>query len=411
MLDPAHDRIRNEHRRLGPNERRVLDVIRHHAPISRTDVSKVTGLSAATIGRIAGRLLLDDVLVETGKIISGLGRPSILLEVNAARGAVIAIELDGDHVIAAVADLTGHIVWHESNEQQGSTEDTYRAIIDALNGAREEATSLGMPIAALTIGIPAIIDQRRGLALAGPRVQWTEFEIIKHLEREIDIPLIVDNDVNLAAIGHHWCGDAIANENFAIFTIGAGTGGAVVAGGRLVRGHRNAAGEFGYIVTDSRDVFQQPELAGGSLEEIVSDSGIVRLAKNALAESNGASSLDANTLSRASQVIDAASAGDAIALVVMDQVARHLAVAVIGVATVVAPEAIIIDGSVGRKLDPFLDGLREAVQRRVPNPPRVQVAEKASQATLHGAIAVGLDLAWSTQLPERIQAPEAALIG
>lgn len=411
MLDPAHNRIRNEHRRLGPNERRVLDVIRHHAPISRTDVSKVTGLSAATIGRIAGRLLLDDVLVETGKIISGLGRPSILLEVNATRGAVIAIELDGATITAAVADLTGNVVWQQATEHNAVEENAYQSMLLAVETAQTEATSLGMPVAALTIGVPAIIDQDSGLALTGPRVQWTEFEIIKHLEQDVAVPLIVDNDVNLAAIGHHWCGDAVGSENFAIFTVSAGTGGAVVSGGRLVRGHRNAAGEFGYMVTDSRDVFQQPELAGGTLEDVVSEAGIVALGRKLLAEDSGTSVLDARTLVNANQVIDAARNGDAMAEVIMDQVARHLAVAIIGVANVVAPEAIIIDGTVGRQLEPFLDKLREAVRRRVPNPPNVRVATKLSQASLHGAIAVGLDLAWTTQLPEQIQTPEAALIG
>lgn len=411
MLDSINDRIRNEHRRLGPNERRVLDVIRHHAPISRTDVSKITGLSAATIGRIAGRLLLDDVLVETGKIISGLGRPSILLEVNATRGAVVAIELDSDKITVAVADLTGRIVWHQATEQMEAERDAYQLILSCLHDAQREASHLGMPIAALTVGVPAIVDQERGLALSGLRVQWTEFKIIEQLKQDVDVPLVVDNDVNLAAIGHQWRGDATESENFAIFSIGAGTGGAIVTGGQLVRGHRNAAGEFGYVVTDSRDVFKQPELAGGSLERIVSEAGIVNLANSLLESDPETSVLNGSSALSANQVMSAAKNGDSLANVVMDQVTRHLTVALINVTAIAAPELIIIDGILGRDFEPFLGKVRDAIGNHIPNPPEIRVSTKVAQATLFGAVAVGLEMAWSTQLPDRISASERALIG
>lgn len=411
MLNSINDRVSSEHRRLGPNERRVLDVIRHHAPISRTDVSKITGLSAATIGRIAGRLLMDDVLVETGKIISGLGRPSILLEVNATRGAVVAMEIGLTKITTAVADLNGRLIWQQDTEHDPESSDTYGNVMSCFSNARRHVNELGIPVAAFTIGVPAIVDQERGVTLSGPRPQWTKFQMLQQLESDIDVPLVVDNDANLAAIGHNWRGDASGSEDFAVFTVGSGTGGAIVAGGQIVRGHQNAAGELGYLVTDSRNVFQPPEHSGGALEQIVSEQGIVNLANSLLSTGNETSILSAQGALRSSQVMQAALNGDPLANVVMDQVTRHLAVSIINVTAVAAPNLVIIDGTVGRQLEPFLGKLREAVQRRLPNPPIVTVATKVTQATLFGAVAVGLEMAWSIQLPERILTPEAALIG
>ncbi len=386
----------------GGSDERVLDVIRSNGPISRTGISRITGLSAATIGRVASRFLADEVLIEPRKHVSGIGRPSILLELNAKRASVIAIDLDGEHISVALADLTGEIVWQETS-RTGS--DSYDSIVTSLQTANNRAAAQLTPVAAVSLGVPAVIDQDNGLALAGPYVQWNEFELVRQLSRDITVPFIVDNDVNLAAIGHHWRGDASNVNDFAIFSIGTGTGGAAMSNGMLIRGHRNAAGEFGFMATDPATVMNGEVHTVGSLEQIVSGPGIASLTRALLAKSDGSSQLSRTAVIGSQETIAAATAGDSLALEVMDTVIRHLTVAIIGITCVTAPELIIIEGSVGRSLAPFLDELRQSVGRHVPSLPTIKVATMASKATLTGAISTGLALAWEHRLPDRLSTP------
>ena len=101
---------------------------------------------------------------------------------------------------------------------------------------------------ALAVGVPAIVDPVTGRAVGGPNVHWDGFPLVATWREHLEAPFVVDNDVNLAALGHAWKGDANGRADFVVLSLGSGVGAAVVADGHLLRGRHGAAGEIGFMV-------------------------------------------------------------------------------------------------------------------------------------------------------------------
>ena len=117
------------------------------------------------------------------------------------------------------------------------------------------------------------------MAIGGPNVHWHGFPLVSRLREHLDVPFVVDNDVNLAALGHAWKGDARGFSDFVVLSLGTGIGAAVVVDGRLLKGRNSGAGEVGYMVLD-RDLLGAPrpdEL--GSFETLASGVGFATLAR------------------------------------------------------------------------------------------------------------------------------------
>lgn len=391
--------------RLGPNEQILLNIVRDEGSISRTGLSKLSGISAATVGRVAAKLLAEEVLIEPRKLATPIGRPSVLLEVNASRASVIAITLAKAKISAAVADLAGTILWSATRDFDPRC-DHYDEIIRSVNVAKAESHAAGIPVASVALGVPAIVDSESGRAIAGPHIEWDGFDLTGRLTQDLGIPFVVDNDTNLAALGHQWRGDATGSDNFCVFSIGTGIGGAILSNGQLLRGHRNAAAEFGYLAIDPSKVFSgKPTEAAGSLEHVVSESGITRRALEILATGQAStltSSDDRNSDALTAQtVVEAALEGDAVAVEVIDAVLSQLSVAIANVVCIAGPEIVIIDGPVGKMLGPFAERLQDAVHRLAPGRDQIKMSTTAIQASLLGALTVGLELAWTADLPDK----------
>jgi glucokinase len=249
-----------------------------------------------------------------------------------------------------------------------------------------------MPVRAVVVGIPALIDPVTGLATAGPNVHWQDFDLLDRLGRELADPFEVDNDVNLAALGQAWRGAGRGVGSFVTMSLGTGVGGAVVLDGHLVRGHHNAGGEIGY--------FPMSRGRRASLEDVVSGRALHARAA-ALLGRGVASSLDATTFEVADLFV-AAAGGDLLGRTVVDRLVGDVAMAVAGVVAVVDPERVILDGSIGRALEPWLPGLREAVAAQVFAAPEVVVSGLGRDATITGAVARGLAMVSEIDAPAHL---------
>ena len=237
----------------------------------------------------------------------------------------------------------------------------------------EEADRVGVPVSGLAVGVPAIVDPDTGVGRAGPLVQWDVFDIAAALEGKVSAPFSVENDVNLAALAHAWRGDARHVDDFFTLHLGAGVGGAVVANGSLVKGRHNGAGEVGYLLVD-RDQSRQP-LDGplGGMERAISAHALGARAR-ALAgipvEATGRGGRD--LVGR--ELVAAAAAGDRVAMQVVEELVDHVSMILVAVGSIVDPSLVILDGPVGRALEPWVPSLSAALERRLPRSPRVCVS-------------------------------------
>ncbi|MDQ2934880.1 MAG: ROK family protein, partial [Chloroflexota bacterium] len=281
-----------------------------------------------------------------------------------------------------------------------SAGDAFSTLMAGIDSMRREAHGRGMPVVALAVGVPGILDPESGLARDAPYVGWDDFPVVERLARAVEIPFVVDNDVNLAALAHAWRGDGRRIDNFVTLSVGTGTGAAIVSGGRLLQGHHNGAGEVGYLVV-RRELLGQPITAGlGAFESRASGPGVAARARE-LVTSGHSSSLVLDQITPEAVLIAAAD-GDRLAGSVVEELIDDLAMAIVALVSTVDPELIILDGGLGRSLGPYLGSLLARVAPSVPSVPKIVISSLDHDATVIGAVAAALELARRRTAPASV---------
>ncbi len=384
---------------LEVNEFLVLDYVREHGSTSRPEISRGLELSPASVSRIVGRLLRAGLVVAGGHSPSDGGRPPDVISFNRRAGAVIAIDLGAASCHGALADLAGDVLREETRptRQQGSAFATLLAVVDALTA---EAVREEVPLTALAVGVPAILDPETGFGMAGPSVEWEAFDIVASLSDRVGVPFVVENDVNLAALAQAWRGDGRHTDDFVTLYLGAGVGGAVVANGSLVKGRHNGGGEIGYLLVDRAQSRLPLDGPVGGMEAAISEGTLIARAR-ALARP-GEPAWAAGAAPTAADLFEAARDGDTVALQVVDELLDHVGMALVAVGAIVDPALVILDGPVGRALEPHVPVLVATLERRLPRAPRLVVTRLRGDSTLLGAIAAALQLARRRSAPSAL---------
>ncbi|HEY5104855.1 MAG TPA: ROK family protein [Acidimicrobiales bacterium] len=375
------------------NEFIVLDSVRLARTTTRSELAVQLGLSPASISRIIRRLLNDGLVLEEPGESEGLGRNATVLRFNERAGSVIAIDLGGTKCLGALADLAGNVL-HEERRMSfadGNPEQSLLAIIDSLFNV---ALDLDLPVRSLGIGIPAVLDPDTELVIDGPNVQWQGFDLLGLLRTRIEEPIIVDNDVNLAALGEAWQGSGVGAHSFVTLSLGTGVGAAVVVGGELLRGRHNAAGEVGFLITD-RSQFKN---FGPNLENLVSGAALENRARALVADSLSESELAGTDISPQT-VFEAAARNDSVALQVVNELIENVAMVITAGVAFIDPEIIVLEGSIGRALEPYVRQIEDLVERATGRTPIVSISTLGPNATIVGAIASALLLDIETRTP------------
>jgi glucokinase len=377
---------------LEVNEFLVLDFVRDRQTTTRSQIAAALGLSPASVSRIVRRLI-DAELVREGAPTKTRGRPQVTIIFNARAASVIGIDLGGTKCHGLLADLSGATL-HEvvrPTRQEGAPYPTLAAVLRELD---DRARALGLPVAAAAVGVPAVVEPETGLAIGGPNVHWDGFPIVAELARTTTTPFIVENDVNLAALAHAWRGDARGRSDFAVIALGTGIGAAVVADGQLVKGRHSAAGEVGFLVLD-RSQLREPRSALGAFERLAAGPVLADRYRRALTTA-GRPVPEALT---AATVFEAARTGEPTARSLVDELVERVAMAVIALATVVDPETVVLEGSIGQALRPRVAEIQALVAEHVLVPPEIVVSGLGATATAIGAVAAALQLSRHQRAP------------
>src|SRR4051794_15012883 len=210
----------------------VLDAIRSRGEVTRGQLSSGLGLSDASVSRIVKRLLASGIIDEVPGTTPIRGRTPSILRFVGPVGGVIAVDLGGTRCRGALSDLAGRTV-AEDFRAAGDGPDAAASLLGCIAALRSTAVGLAMPVRAVVVGIPALIDPASGLATAGPNLHWQGFDLLGVLGSELAEPFEVDNDVNLAALGQAWRGAGRGMRSFVTMSLGTGVGGAVVLDGHL----------------------------------------------------------------------------------------------------------------------------------------------------------------------------------
>ena len=258
----------------------IARVVRDQEALSRAAISINLDKSPTTIGRAVDHLISEDIINETGeKERTGVGRPSKLLKFNESFCSVLTVDLRSTEVYAAVTDLAGNILTTAvRNFDSGDTAKSIQDLIELIRNLCQTAVNLP-PIAVLVIGAPSIVNAGGGIIEWAPSLNWTDVPLKKILEEEFPTTVLVENDVNLAALGEFWKGAGRKiNKNMLFVSVGAGIGAGIILNGELYMGSTHAAGEVAYYITDV-NVLRENAGEIGNLESRVGQDGIIRTAQ------------------------------------------------------------------------------------------------------------------------------------
>lgn len=360
------------------NQRTVLEAIRSGAPISRAEISRRAGISKPTVS-LALQALLDAGLVRQTE--PDPGRPTygaVYFDVVAEAGLVLGLDIGARFLRGAICDLRGDVRARQDVEVPAGADPA--VLIDAIADLRRSLTdATGLEPSLLdgaVVGVPGVVEADIG------RVRLTHFAplegavLLDKLEERLGLRVTLENDINLAAVGEQWLGIARGVDDFAFLSIGTGLGAGLMLRGELHRGRNGAAGEVDLI-------------SGGRPEDLDPCAAAVSaLAERFAAESREPTSLAPPYDARA--VFTAARAGDAVALKVVAEEARRIALHIVPIAAVTDVALVVIGGGIGANGDLVLDPIRELLSAWLPFPPAVEVSTLGDAAVLSGALAVGL---------------------
>jgi len=316
------------------NDRAALDLLLGGELLTRSQISEHTGVSKVTVSQMLTRLEERGLVAIAGEQAGGRGPNAALYSVVPSSAYVAGLYMESDLVSAAVADVTGRRVAEASLDPNGADDP-----VELVRGAVERAcASAGVEVArlsALVIGSPGVVDPQTGdprLAVNLPA--WHEGALAA-LRGVLHKPVVIENDVNLAAMAERAAGAAAGADDFVLVWIGGGLGLATILGGRLHRGTAGAAGEIGYLPVHGAPLhtdIRHP--ASGGFQALAGGSAVRALA----AEYGFAAATPA-------EAVQAAVAGSEAFL---DELARRVAVGVASVCVVLDPGLVVLGGEVGR---------------------------------------------------------------
>lgn len=369
------------------NEQRVLETVLRNGPLSRARIARMIGLSKATVSSLMRDLVACGLVREHGQHSGSVGRPSTLYEVVGRAGYVFAADVGGSKVRAGIADPYGEVLVERAVP---TALESGRGLVDQLiglaRGLIEEADLRAGHVWAAGIGIPGVYDAASDRVTSAPNLppDMQDLQIASSLRDGLGIPVEIENDVNLAAIGERWRGLAQNRDHFAAISIGTGIGMGIVLNGELYRGSRGAAGEIDFLPVGSNP-FDGHE-GHGPFEWASAGPFIVQRLEQQVALGEAAS---VDLEKGVEGIFEAAERKDPLALKAVDQEARTVAMAIAAVAAVLDPELVILGGGVGSNPG-LLRPVREYVGRIFPRSIDIVVSALGSAAAFYGAVAVAL---------------------
>jgi predicted NBD/HSP70 family sugar kinase len=250
----------------------------------------------------------------------------------------------------------------------------------------DEAGAVHGPPLALGISAPGIVDQTSGrvTSLAYNVVPEGGFDPLEVIRDRFDLPVLVENNVNLAAVGEKWFGLARGVSTMVFISIGAGIGMGIIIDDEVVRGAHGAAGEIGYLPLVG-DPFNPRHRLHGGLEDEIGAAGIVA----AFNERRGP---DDPQLASVHDVFELAAGGDAVAQTVVESVASRLGTAIATACAILDPELVVLGGGIGAS-PLLLRPVRGSAAALVPITARIETSLLGERAALQGAIAIALNAA------------------
>ena len=332
----------------------LLDVIRRRSPITRAELVSTTGLARSTISQRVDHLIAQGLVGEVGEAVSTGGRPPTMLGFNAGSGIVLVADLGATHSRLAVCDLEATPLAEACRDLDiADGPDIVLAwVLETFDALTTETGHAAHDVRAIGIGVPGPVDFAAGRAVYPPIMPgWDDYPIRDRFEARYGVPVLVDNDVNIMALGEYWVMQPRV-EDLIFVKVGTGIGSGLIVGGNLQRGARGAAGDMGHIQAGSANVMCRCGNPG-CLEASAGGAAIARELR-----ANGHAAIGSR------DVVALVQAGDRDAIQAVRDAGRLIGSVLAATVNLLNPAVISIGGDLAEAGQQLLAGIRETVYQR-----------------------------------------------
>ncbi len=346
----------------------ILELVMKRGPISRTEISHLTGLNIVTVSNYINEFIENGLIIEKGLDISTGGRRPTLVELNSTAGYIIGVGLTALNIVGILVDSKAQVIYEVKKERPSeTTEATIDKLVETVEDILSKSKIEADKINGLGIGIPGVIDEEaqtiRWLGAMGlSMVSISGISLKDIFEKEFDIPTLVEHDAACAVFGERWFEFEPEIKDMIYMYTGIGCG--LILNGQIYRGSTGSAGEVGIFnpVEPKPEIRRQESLNLGTWEL---DLGIAHNAKAALKERAKSKifELAENNpeVINLRLVIEASKAGDKLANELLETAGRHLGKKIAFLVNLLNPEVVVIGGGIEQAGAVFMDSIKRTV--------------------------------------------------
>ena len=372
-------KIRNYNRML------ILDLIRREGIISKAGISRKTGISFSTVGRVIDELISENLIKSSqDKQERGSGRPGELFEFDGKSHFVIGADLGYPNIRGFIADLSGEI--HKEITfpvDTGNGVENYQRLLQLLNQLQQEDGIQIPSIYGVGLGIAGIVDHTSGVVVQSSILGWDNFPLARRLHQATGLPIFLDNDINLITFGEYGFGIGKGSTNMACITLGTRVLCGLILHGEIFRGSNLNSGRLDQFIP----LIDQPKntITGSiiTLDSYVSSISVLNKAREELAKLD---TVQAQSLNEASNVYSAYNEGKPWAIETLEPVIRILAAAIANIFFLLDLEIMVISGRMAEESKLIIPSITTCLNGKIPSIPHIVASNLGSRATVLGAI-------------------------
>lgn len=351
------------------NKVSVLRILWENEMAFRAEIARMTGLSQPTVLKIVDEFIEKGLVNISGKGVSSGGKPPLMMEFKWDAYYIIGVDINEYRMEIVMMDLGFEIVDKriQDNREVDNAESILRRLASEIASVIHEHPDKKDKILGIGVGIPGIVDARKGIVIYSSELNWKNVCVKDYLKKYFDGKITIDDSTRALALEEKIFGQGKKVKNFLCLHLGSGIGSAMVMNGQLYYGSLGSSGQLGHMAVERKGSccscgsFGCLELyaSGKAMEkracEIVEkhlESQITDLVYGEIER------VDLNI------IFEAAMGGDHLALEILEDAADYLAMAVAGVINLMDPELIICEGKISRDSPIFMKMFKRALRHR-----------------------------------------------
>jgi predicted NBD/HSP70 family sugar kinase len=360
------------------NKSLVLDVLRHHSPVSRSRIAQLTGLTKATVSNLVNEFVEHQLAYEVGAGVSSGGRKPMMLLFHQVAGYAIGVDLGVNYIAAILTDLRGVIVEeYRISHTNTSLEDVIHAVKATIREMIRRTPTCPFGVIGIGIGIPGICDEHGTIGFA-PNLGWSNIPLQHWIEEEFQLPVVIDNEANAGAVGEQQFTQGEPIDHLVYLSMSMGIGAGLIFKGELYRGATGFSGELGHMSV----MHNGPKCNCGNLgcwELYASEHALLDKAQRIFSEPGlTLEALMAKAEQRNPQALE-----------LFNELGRNIGVGLVSVIHSFNPQHIIIGGRLAAAQKWIEHALTQVIQQRTMTYPltqlQVQFSQLETRSTLLGA--------------------------